>query len=74
MGKDEGREFLFIGEKMTAMDVRDGDLVLSPLGFAGGGERKKTVNHGRKSSGGPYNFGHGRKSGGPYNFGHGRKV
>ena len=43
MGEDEGREFLFIGEKMTAMDVCDGDLVLPPLGFAGGGgERKKT--------------------------------
>ena len=54
MGKDEGREFLFIGEKMTAMDVRDRDLVLPPLGFAKGGERKKTVNCGRKSSGGSY--------------------
>ena len=28
---------------MTAMDVCDGDFVLPPLGFAGGGERKKTV-------------------------------
>ena len=44
MGEDEGRKFLFIGEKMTVMDVCDGDLVLPPLGFAGGrGERKKTV-------------------------------
>ena len=32
-----------------------------------------TLVMGEKSSGGPYNFGHGRMfSGGPYNFGHGR--
>ena len=44
MGEDEGRKFLFIGEKMTVMDVCDGDLVLPPLGFAGGGgERKKKL-------------------------------
>ena len=39
--EDDGGKLVFIGEEVAAMDVSDGDLVFSPLGFAGGGERKE---------------------------------
>ena len=39
----DGGKLLLIGEEVTIMDVCDGDLMLPPLKFAGGGERKKTV-------------------------------
>ena len=42
MGEDDGRELLFIGEKVAAMDTCDGHLVLTPLGFAGR-ERKGLI-------------------------------
>ena len=41
--EDDGGKLLFIGEEVAAMDVSDGDLVFSPLGFAGGRERKEIV-------------------------------
>ena len=41
--EDNGGKMLFIGEEMATMDVCDGNFVLPPLKFAGGGERKKTV-------------------------------
>ena len=41
--EDDGGKLLFIGEEVAAMDVSDGDFVFSPLGFAGGGERKEIV-------------------------------
>ena len=43
MREDDGGKLLFVGEEVAAMDVSDGDLVFPPLGFAGGGERKKIV-------------------------------
>ena len=39
--EDDGGKLLFIGEEVAAMDVCDGDLVFSPLGFAGGGEKRR---------------------------------
>ena len=39
--EDDGGKLVFIGEEVAAMDVSDGDLVFSPLGFAGGEERKE---------------------------------
>ena len=39
--EDDGGKLVFISEEVAAMDVSDGDLVFSPLGFAGGGERKE---------------------------------
>ena len=41
--EDDGGKMLFIGEEVATMDVRDGNFVLPPLKFAGGGERKKIV-------------------------------
>ena len=39
--EDDGGKLVFISEEVAAMDVSDGDLVFSPMGFAGGGERKE---------------------------------
>ena len=41
--EDDGGKLLFIGEEVATMDVSDGDLMIPPLKFAGGGERKKIV-------------------------------
>ena len=41
MREDDGGKLLFVGEEVAAMDVSDGDFVLPPLGFAGGGERER---------------------------------
>ena len=43
--EDNGGKMLFIGEEMATMDVCDGNFVLPPLKFAGGGERKKKLQH-----------------------------
>ena len=39
--EDDGGKLSFIGEEVATMDVSDGDLVFPPMGFAGGGVKKK---------------------------------